>query len=204
MKPILFNTEMVQAILDGSKTQTRRICKHQFWSFSELVDHKNEHYVEEAPRYRIGDTLYVRETWQETTWMHPSNEDYGYIYKASENGKDWEENMEEWKWRPSIHMPKSAARIFLEVTDVNLERLHDIKEEDAVSEGIKLIDNNPPLYFKYGMTKEDHIADPFSHLAESAVESFKSLWQSIYGDQDGKSWNCNPWVWVYEFKIINK
>jgi hypothetical protein len=93
-RPILFSTPMVEAVLDQSKTQTRRL---KF----------------EA---EIGDILWVRETFQVTDWIHPSNDEWGYIYKASENGREWASSEENWKWKPCIFLPKPACRIFLEVT----------------------------------------------------------------------------------------
>ena len=160
MKPILFNTPMVRAILDGGKTQTRRIVKGQIkeWDYLELSDYVtfvkvdkwgDEHYKdvpgtwasfqncheyasEDYPfvksQYQIGDILYVRETWGTYS---PT---YGTVpklyYRADDNAQDGI------KWRPSIHMPKSAARIFLRVTGVKVERLQDITFEDCCAEGI--------------------------------------------------------------------
>lgn len=111
--PMLFSTEMVKAILEGRKTQTRRL---KF-------------------RGEVGDRIWVRETWQETTWMHPSDENYGYIYKASENGEDWESNSEDFTWRPSIFMPRAASRITLEVVAVREGGLLEINFDDVRAEG---------------------------------------------------------------------
>lgn len=194
-RPILFNTEMVQAILDGRKTSTRRIIKPQpkksierdsknrkplaFWKdCSEWV----------KPPYQVGDTLWVRETWQ---YIDFAGENNGYVYKASQNGKDWEQNSEGWKWRPSIFMPHEAARIFLKVTDVKAERLQDITEDETLKEGImrySIADNAPKAY------GDNLYIDP--KLA------FKALWNSTIKKKDLNKygWDANPWVWAIEFE----
>ena len=159
--PVLFSTPMVRAILDGTKTQTRRVIKPQplentngylykgaFWGFGEIVPQKMIQY---AP-YKPGDILWVRETWNKNPRSEPDNMhalgycghcsaclniDDVYIYKATftknEDGKTlYPCNA----WKPSIHMPREAARIFLKVKSVRIERLQDITEQDAVKEGI--------------------------------------------------------------------
>jgi len=141
--PILFSTPMVQAILDGRKTMTRRVVKPQpivvcgrdgkaFQSeycldgFQKRETENGRNICVPCPYGKIGDVLWVRETWQETTWMHKDDEFYGYIYKASENGKAWAENTEDWKWKPSIFMPKAACRIKLRITGIRVEQLNEI------------------------------------------------------------------------------
>lgn len=227
-RPILFSTPMVQAILDGRKTQTRRtrgleeinknpddwkegtttqLCR--FWDADKEEDpnpidirygfifngNGNQELYIPCPYGKPGDRLWVRETWQITNFLHPSNENYGYVYKASENGKDWQENTEEWKWKPSIHMPKAAARIWLEVTDISLERLQAISEEDAISEGIKPIwindDSSCNKFKNYINNGKDSL---------SPKDSFRSLWESING---AESWDRNPWIWVVKFKVLS-
>lgn len=138
-KPILFNTDMVRAILDGRKTVTRRVIPEhiidKYYDYDEwcncvmpsdihCVRAYEKQFFIDYTRYQKGDILYVRETWK------PAKN--GYFYKA-----DWEKESiaDITKWRPSIHMPKEAARIFLKVTDVRVERLQDITEEQAVKEG---------------------------------------------------------------------
>ena len=220
MKPILFNTEMVRAILDGRKTVTRRIVKlpkhikkqedeyytlfadghcYEDYCFAQVKDYIN-------PPHKIGDMLYVRETWQnvfETEYdknsptycvdirtlisnfddlpktnmglstqdscslMKPRNK--YCLYKASDINYTDEEN--KLRWKPSIHMPKEAARIFLKVTSVRIEKLQDISEDSAVTEGFS----------------------PVSWL--SARDLFANTWQYIY-----LNWDDNPWVWVIEFE----
>ncbi|MCM1364685.1 MAG: hypothetical protein NC122_06210 [Faecalibacterium sp.] len=173
-KPILFNTEMVRAILDGRKTQTRRVAKPQ------------------RDPYEIDDILYVRETWNKgyieisdaecsnECWFEEINKydnEYfqaiaKYFYRS--DYLDGECNLLGFTWKPSIHMPKEAARIFLRVTGVRIERLQDIDDVGVVAEGM-------------------NIGDPFDDLWNSTIKK-KDL--PLYG------WKANPWVWVYEFERI--
>lgn len=217
--PILFSTAMVNAILSGDKSMTRRkvaknnSCYSAQWSGFDFTDVVVDNgYLKVAfpltetrhrvfPKYEVGDILWVRETWQHTEKLGINNqdEDSGYIFKASENGKDWEENTEEWKWKPSIFMPKDACRIFLEVISVNPERLQDITLDCAIQEGISVSytdDNETGKTFLYCMnyhTGKMEFINP--------EKSFKTLWEKINGDQ---SWTANPWVWVIKFKQIDK
>lgn len=137
MKPILMNTEMVKAILVGTKNVTRRLIKPQHLRVLNSPYHKEHPEVPDQvlleklcePSYQVDDVLYVRETWQ-----HLYMPERVYIYKADSDGR--EEVATNWKgeWRPSIHMPKSAARIFLRVTDVQVERLQDITDDDLTTD----------------------------------------------------------------------
>ncbi|WP_404704953.1 hypothetical protein [Yersinia vastinensis] len=192
-KPILFNAEMVNAILSGRKTQTRRIMKVQpenthlglrrilesknssengkyFWSQSDACGTKPRSNTFSCPLGQPGDQLWVRETW---------NKHGGLLtYRADH---DWIEEMREVavcpaKWVPSIHMPRWASRINLLITGVRVERLNDITEQDALAEGVSANEHSPARYV------------------------FGSLWQSIYGADNPKSWQANPWVWVIEFE----
>jgi len=225
-RPILFSTPMVQAILDGRKTQTRRtrgleeINKNpdswkkgattqtcRFWDADKEEDpnpidihygfrfngNGNHELYIPCPYGKPGDRLWVRETWQITYFLHPSDENYGYIYKASENGKDWQENTEEWKWKPSIHMPKAAARIWLEITDISVERLQDISKEDAIAEGIEPVADG----YKNYMPK---LSSTSQFCWPTAYHSFQSLWESING---AESWDRSPWLWVVKFKVLS-
>lgn len=219
MKPILFSTPMVAAILEGRKTQTRRTVKPQPDSKATLFSYRPDQWpkkpwiakfkfkeIEGAPYYevtndykcpygKLGDILYVRETWQLTTWEHPTSENYGYIYKASENGREWEQT-EEWKWKPSLFMPKEAARIFLRITDIRVERLQDITEEDAIAEGIEYIVSDLLRgYTDYSTPKG------ITGVVDSPIQSFRTLWQSINGPE---SWTANPWAWCVSFERIDK
>ena len=209
-KPILFSTEMVQAILEGRKTQTRRIIKPQpkkgiiatafdfkkgfYASKIKIEENPDRFEITELfkPKFQIGDILWVRETWQ-TTW-NENKKSWDTIYKA--DGGYWIDDDGIMKWKPSIYMPKKRARIFLEVTNVRVERLQDITEEDAIAEGIKktwINDDIKQCKFK------NYIND--GKGSKSPIDSFISLWKKINGED---SWKSNPWVWVYEFKVVNK
>jgi hypothetical protein len=190
-KPIIFSTSMVKAILDGKKTQTRRVIKiddaPENWKISiagtSIV--RAEPYDVKLPRYAAGDILWVRETWQ----LLPSGFDeippeYWYIYKATDELSD-----ECTRWRPSIHMPKKAARIFLKVTDVRVERLQEITPKDAWEEGCR-IGNSFPW--------EKHIPELQQQCRDIL---FKSLWDGLNAKR-GYGWDTNPWVWVIEFERV--
>lgn len=224
MKPILFSTPMVQAILEGRKTQTRRVLKPQPLVHNEVIkmpipmdeySKTMKQYVKKGytqiytkgvlqgmiapkcPFGEVGDTIWVRETWQHTSEFGINNQDEnaGYIYKASENGKDWEENTEGWKWKPSIFMPKDACRIFLKITNIRVERLQDISEEDAIVEGAKPCTDNLTMENRVHNYNNPSTAQfPLVHYY-----GFQSLWQSINGKE---SWDSNPYVWVIEFETI--
>jgi hypothetical protein len=197
-KPILFNTEMVQAILEGRKTVTRRVIKPQPIAGirkSVFVPSGIEdgHGREIKLLYKVGDILYIRETWQ----LLPSGFDeippeYWYIYKATDELSD-----ECTRWRPSIHMPKKAARIFLKVTDVRVERLQDMTDEDCIAEGIKPV--RVPGSTNYREEREFQIA-----CGIATIEKYEELWDSTIKKQDldKYSWEANPWVWVIEFERV--
>ena len=226
IKPILFSTEMVQAILEGRKTKTRRILKPQpdfnkAWEnlgFSENkfgikteleipdIDVTGNFLGVSSPieidgfkatglcipnipiKIHKGDILWVRETWQ-TTW-NENKKSWDTIYKA--DGGYWIDDDGIMKWKPSIYMPKKRARIFLEVTNVRVERLQDITEEDAIAEGIERVSIAPFVHrFKNYLCNNKFIGPK---------ESFKTLWMKINGID---SWKANPWVWVHEFKQVH-
>ena len=197
--PILFNTEMVKAILDGRKTCTRRLVKFlpgknpQWTGYIKdglmLYNGKNEPCIKKAP-YQPGDILYVRETWGK------GYEEGTYIYKADDKLADLPTFKDSTKliYHPSIHMPKEAARIWLKVTDVRVERLQDIMEAEAILEGA--INN---IAFIHSPDNEyDHI--------HTAREHFIDIWNSTIkkSDTDKYGWNANPWVWVIEFERCEK
>lgn len=220
--PILFSTPMVQAILAGRKTMTRRIIKDKYqpvrveavneinylkpkgWPLLQSEEFKDRF----CPYGKIGDVLYVRETWNLFSNVGDCGVgcEYGcqhgkYVFKASGTWDD------EAKWKPSIHMPKAAARIWLEVTDVRVERLQDISEEDAKAEGVQR--NCEGILSKCPACEDECKAkDEWFHYtrdlddfpAFSAKESFESLWQSING---AASWNANSFVWVVSFKVLS-
>ena len=190
IKPILFNTEMVRAILDGRKTCTRRIMKPQ------LTAHYGTQYIK--PPYGPGDILYVRETWKKA----PN----GYYYY-----EDWQRNdiADVTKWKPSIHMPKEAARIWLKVTDVRVERLQGIKEDGVWDEGFRF---KPPCLTR--VSADGHTCDldgpctsSIKYCDMTMGELFgKELWDSTIKKSDlGRyGWQANPWVWVIEFERCEK
>ena len=210
-KPILFNTEMVKAILEDRKGATRRILKLPshvkqsdnglYTLFAEGTCYENQS-MEEIKDYikspfKAGDYLYVRETW---------HKDVGrYMYKASyTDGEKFYRNGIEvlLKWHPSIHMPKEAARIFLRVKDVRVERLQDITVLDAINEGCcgticDHIDANPEL----GCTDCYNTG-----WLERPETEFALLWDTTVNKADVSvyGWDANPWVWVIEFEMCEK
>lgn len=196
-KPILFNTEMVRAILDGRKSCTRRICKDanectvpdmdyydpdkRTYAVHNYADKKHTDKLSIAERtcpICPGDILYVRETW------HKGLERYIYRANYSDTEKFYRDGKEiEMKWHPSIHMPKEAARIWLKVTDVRVERLQDITSKQICKEGIE-------------------VEEPYVLNGEEKRYAFSRLWDSTVkkSDLDRYGWNANPWVWVIEFE----
>ncbi|EPJ0506724.1 hypothetical protein ACTBNK_002898 [Klebsiella variicola] len=199
---LIFNGEMVRAILDGRKTQTRRTVKPQP-DEDGLAKVTNGPWVDTSERnYRCpfgaaGDRIWVRETFcpvDDTQYGGEKWVDYRATPKFEEShpaGWDSAPNdAEALKWRPSIHMPRWASRILLEITNVRVERLNAISEEDARAEGI--IDGG---CLNCGEPEPCGCANP----EPDATDAFAYLWQSIYGQE---SWNANPWVWVIEFKRV--
>ena len=189
IKPILFNTEMVRAILDGRKSCTRRIVKHDVEAILNSPYHKEHPEVEDEqiisklciPPYQPGDILYVRETFIQAAANI-------FWYKADD--KLW--MSKDLLWKPSIHMPKKAARIWLKVTDVRVELLQECGKGwglDKEKEGI-VTPQNPILY----------ISDEKFH--EALRYEFEKMWNSTIkkSDLDYYGWSANPWVWVIEFE----
>lgn len=191
--PILFSTPMVQAILAGRKTQTRRVVKDK------LLQSNKDEFEEEfllatmakCPYGQVGDVLWVRETFGQGV--------SGKYYYKTKNDMVTDELAEQLviRWKSPRFMTKNAARIWLRITNVRVERLQDISEEDAVAEGV---DN---WTWKNMATPQNWMdyTDPTSPPLCSAYDSFCSLWDSINGEQ---SWNDNPWVWVIKFERIEK
>lgn len=190
-RPILFNTEMVKVILDGRKTCTRRLVKFlpgknpQWTGYIKdglmLYNGKNELCIRKAP-YQPGDILYVRETWCSAY----GGEKYFYLADKLTNREERSLlNYDDVKWHPSIHMPKGAARIWLKVIDVRIERLQDITETQAQAEGC-----NSGL-----------LTGPCT-----ARGQFEKLWNPTIkkSDTDRYGWSVNPWVWVIEFERCEK
>ena len=229
---MIFNGEMVRAILDGRKTQTRRIIKDctvgrdPISKFIQIGKKFIGCYPEDVPElireccpYGVpGDRIWVRETWWQAGQSHaryPDDDEYGWygsrrILFAADGNPPNEPNDHYpnglgggkfsaakpnhlWRKRPSIHMPRWASRILLEITDVRVERLNCISETDAEAEGIDMeaLSDSQDCY--------DCIAGHNMTGRPTATGEFKYLWESIYGSD---SWRANPWVWVIEFKRI--
>ena len=212
IRPILFNTDMVRAILDGRKRFTRRIIKLPkyikkqdnglYTLFTEGTCYENQHLEEIIkyikPPYQPGDILYVRETW----CFNPNIKEY--YYKANRNnGVEAPYGL---KWHPSIHMPKEAARIWLKVKDVRVERLQDITEEQAYHEGImKGHDDYSERDYWYYKENQDYLTG--EEWKDSARQCFLwGLWDSTLKKSDLGlyDFNANPWVWVIEFERCEK
>ena len=212
-KPILFNGEMVRAILDGRKTQTRRILKSYMdyipkdaefgFDFFTRERGKNEiacrgtfgeHYGEcfiKMP-FIPNDILYVRETWSKIISAGEFEDKIDYVYKATDQYPFGKKGyIVKFRWRPSIHMPKEAARIFLRVTGVRVERLNSIDGRGVLAEGVDNGASNPTM----GARWENMQRMAFSELWDSTI---KPMDKHRYG------WAANPWVWVIEFKRITE
>ena len=172
-KPILFSTNMVQAIIDGRKTQTRRVAKT------------------DKPPYKTGDILYIRETWTQA----PSGD---YLYKANSLSKETDNTDSFFYWKPSIHMPKAAARIFLEVVSIRKERLQDITEEDAKAEGAEFY--SPLDLTQMPLSLITCLPNGSKVLNKTFRVGFYKAWQEINGKNRDARWNSNPTVWVIEFR----
>ncbi len=197
IKPILFTTEMVRALLDGRKVVTRRVVKGYALQNLELDtdgsiigvydwDEGHVRPITDYAPYRPGDTLYVRETWavSENLWNGMDT----VIYRANYT----DDGSAHIKWRPSIHMPKEAARLFLRVTDVRVERLQEITTQGIVDEGVVPKDTwNGPMRLR---TRQEF------------YEAFEEIWDSTIkkADLTRYGWDANPWVWVIEFERCEK
>ena len=260
-RPILFSGAMVRAILEGRKSQTRRVVKgrgsrglpefhggrgeendpsawgwffdgpdhHGYEVLARGLDERHDHGLVSmpCPFGRPGDRLWVRETWglrkhfDFTDWHRRSLRaidslppEWMLDYRA-----DWQQDHEPNFWRPSIHMPRWASRLMLEVTGVRVERLNDISEEDAKAEGVEVhmmpeewravrqqhgrneaiaFDREPSADLIAALRLRDVTHVP-ARPVRSAVAGFRSLWESING---ADSWESNPWVWRIEFRRV--
>lgn len=218
-RPIIFNADMVEAILDGRKIQTRRVLTSRHIKLINAAAHIGEcyplednhddsqlYYRQFCPFGQIGDRLWVRETWWQAGYgarPYPESDEYEWVGSKrahyavdgpppNEPNSDYPSGLKNgsfsaanpnrvWRKRPSIHMPRWASRINLEVTNVRVERLKDISEEDAIAEGC----DYPEVGGMGWKFKADF--------------NFKFLWKKIYGED---SFDANPWVWVLEFKRL--
>jgi hypothetical protein len=199
-RPILFSGAMVRAILDGRKTQTRRVCKPAanltavvrvqdpnergqrppYWTPGWFGDEDGEAQFY-CPYGEPGDRLWVRETWG-------FNPDFPGMHGRACYRADPGHEYDGIKWKPSIHMPRSACRLVLEITGVRVARLNDCSPADAIAEGIA-----PELdgWMDYG--------NPGCQMCLDPVDSYRTLWDSING---AGAWAANPWVWVIEFRRV--
>jgi len=226
-RPIIFSTDMVKAILDGRKTQTRRVVRRPIYIHSDgtkqrvwteedeakevnaLLAGRSRYALQKikCPYGKIGDRLWVRETWR----VYSENNNYatdekklwieykaGYrsgfrqqrdTFSAEQDDelalKAWGKARKIGTWRPSIHMPRWASRITLEITNIQVQRLQDISEEDAIAEGIT---------YDEAMQYADGGSPDY-------VLAFAQLWDSINASR-GFGWVTNPWVWVIHFKVV--
>lgn len=245
MKPILFNTEMVKAILEGRKTVTRRLVKQKYsnthleiftnkygtrlielqnnvegetfgknsdgTSWQKLLGMREVEYDHKP--YHRGDIIYVRETFVF------DNEKKKYIYKASEETYNHIGTHDDIIWHPSIHMPKEAARIFLRVKDVRVERLQDMEHDVPRKEGIREYTKDGEIY-KYAVSadwwadyhskhRKEFRGTYWQDMPKNPTIAFSYLWNSTIPKKDPGQmykygWNANPWVWVIEFETISK
>lgn len=201
-RPILFQGAMVRALLNGTKTQTRRVMKPQprrvdggvpfgdgpAWAHAEPCTA-----MIRCPYGQRGDRLWVRETSaQNWNQLSDTRMDRSYVYRADGEQRA-QDNGTDLPWRPSIHMPRVASRITLEITGVRVERLQDISEADAVAEGV--IDLPLAVMPPGSLWAAHATAGPKLH-AKTAAGAYRLLWESINGPD---SWDANPWVWVVEF-----
>ena len=210
IKPILFNTEMVRAILDGRKTCTRRLIRkhieNKYLEYDEWVRAvappgstclREKEFYEQYPPYQPGDTLYVRETWSE------GYEEGTYIYRADDKLADLPTFKESSKliYHPSIHMPKEAARIWLKVTDVRVERLQDITEDGALREGAQGIRCDHVALGEHGCTDCMNTG-----WIEPPQVEFMQIWDATVkkSDLNRYGWDSNPYVWIIEFERCEK
>lgn len=225
IRPILFNTEMTRAILDGRKTCTRRAVKYKYSNTemkiksdkygSRLIEiqkdvegetygknpdgstwHKLLPYIEKIPPYKKGDILYVRETWCKGYLMNAKER---YYYKADDNDFYC-------TWHPSIHMPKEAARIWLKVMDVRVERLQEMKPVDVIKEGAY-----PDCWDCLNTYEESgsqccYGTEEECSQCDGVMMEWEKLWNSTIkkSDLDLYGWDANPWVWAIEFERCEK
>lgn len=228
-RPILFSTPMVQAILEGRKTMTRRAMKiqppqgsgykfgtnctgprHKENGMHHWIGIKDDGYTVfdtdqpyfKCPYGKPGDVLWVREKFRKLINCE-TGEFSSWDYYADMPEKFHE--MYPHKWKPSIHMPKSACRLRLLIKSIRVERLQDITEEDAKAEGLKILSKDGGTTYKYGIPDTDGLPGNdntgwnWQEWEVNPINAFKKLWQSINGPE---SWEANPYVWCIEFSKI--
>jgi hypothetical protein len=216
-RPILFSGEMVRAILAGAKTQTRRVVKPQphaetiralrshdrWWYFDRIEEGEFGEVVQQdatrCPYGQPGGHLWVREAWACPKQLGGSYQREKLLHREAferENGdwRGWRGNL---RWKPSIHMPRWASRITLEITYVRVERVQEISEEDAIAEGVSVLSlqsaEDPSAWWQTA---------PGVNQSRTPQGAFSKLWDQINGAR-GYGWDANPWVWVVSFRRIN-
>ena len=247
IKPILFNTEMVKAILDGKKTVTRRVIKprnairakkegYKQGGYGLWIDPSTDNgdkqghikdysisdmwstwkwYIDHCAPYQIGDILYVRETWARlVTAKDGEMQSERYVYKATDTYPFGESGyIVKFRWHPSIHMPKEAARIWLKVTDVRVERLQDITEDDVCKEGAEPLIQCDREHATYNA--DGTLGDMCWNTDECSYCPFEKSYSELFGemvwnstikkqDLDSYGWDANPWVFVVSFERIER
>lgn len=229
-RPILFSGPMVRALLDGRKTQTRRVIKPQpdsVKNFGRAVPYRRASPPQDMPsaKYEVpivypygapGDCLWVKETWGLNDTIYGGDQPIpkarpadlppeGLVFFATE---DDTEIRNELRWRPSIHMPRWASRLTLEITEVRVERLQEVSQADAAAEGLMTwlgrdCDGDPRLdgrmydFTAWGWQQPTHESDGFM----SAYAAYRDLWKHINGPD---SWDANPWVWAVSFRVLDQ
>jgi len=206
-RPIIFSAPMVRALLDGRKTQTRRVLGKTGgdvnifspkvkWSDSYVLDPGNKDWRAKYTPYASGDRLYVREAHAMvpstayrmsegvTQAVNPKDRDRACIYREG-----WDRSTGGLRWRPSIHMPRWASRLTLIITDVRVQRLQAISEADAIAEGIK---PHGDFFTGYGKAADQWMGP---------LDSFASLWISLHGYE---GWDENPWVVALTFDVVRQ
>lgn len=221
---MIFNGEMVRAILDGRKTQTRRPIKWKQTRFTEIGEREDgskwpwsedaEHacdFWHPCPFGAVGDRIWVRETFAalEPGSYEQVKPQEGHCqdlrYAATDRLAKSDADIRGYKWVPSIHMPRWASRILLEITDVRVERLNAISEEDAQREGVHTEVWDQTVVARNYAARDEFFqfwSEDMPHYVEMNQlyrSSFRSLWEYIYGSEN---WLANPWVWVIEFKRV--
>ena len=194
--PIIYSASMVQALLAGRKTQTRRVIKpqpklvHAIYPDAsietELIFRRGDQRIH-CPYGQSGDLLYVRESFWDRTDRLSETHDLNAIHYVADGWRPPEETVHLRRKRPSIHMPRWASRLTLKLTDIRVERVQEISEADAMAEGCTLPEGYEELAIAF--------------FKQPCREVFIDLWDSINGKR-GYGWDANPWVWVLEFEVI--